>query len=114
VATIGRNDHCTVPVPPTLFENSLFQWISRQHCTLEKLREDGKFTIVNNSPIGTFVNGEQLNYFRTLPIDHGDVVALCSAESAASFTFYDNYHSYLGYHRDFNNRYLVLSIIASG
>ncbi|EFX64809.1 hypothetical protein DAPPUDRAFT_333806 [Daphnia pulex] len=81
---------------------------------MEKLREDGKFTIVNNSPIGTFVNGEQLNYFRTLPIDHGDVVALCSAESAASFTFYDNYHSYLGYHRDFNNRYLILSIIASG
>ncbi|XP_046649297.1 ovarian-specific serine/threonine-protein kinase Lok-like [Daphnia pulicaria] len=114
MATIGRGDYCTVTVSPTLVANSLFQRISRQHCTLEKSMEDGKFTISNHSPNGTFVNGERVDYLRTLSIDHGDVVALCSAESAANFTFYDNYHRFPGYHLHFNNKYLVLSIITSG
>ncbi|XP_046649294.1 probable serine/threonine-protein kinase fhkD [Daphnia pulicaria] len=114
VATIGRGLLCTVPVPPTLVANSFFQRISRHHCTLQSASEHMQTLLINNSPNGTFVNGERVDYLRTLPIDHGDVVALCSADSEASFTFYDNHYRYLGYHLDLSNKYLIMNIVASG
>jgi hypothetical protein len=103
-----------VSVPLTLFANSLFLWISRHHCTLEKSMEVGKLTIVNMAENGTFVNGERLNYLVKRPIAHVSVVALCSMDSAASFTFYDNYHRFSDFNLILNNRYVVINVLANG
>ncbi|XP_046639550.1 putative CBL-interacting protein kinase 27 [Daphnia pulicaria] len=63
---------------------------------------------------GTFVNGERLNYLVKRPIAHVSVVALCSMDSAASFTFYDNYHRFSDFNLILNNRYVVINVLANG
>lgn len=91
VATIGRDHYCTVSVSHNRFERLLFQRISRHHCTLMKSLEDGKFTIVNNSLNGTFVNAEsELINFARCSIAHGTVVAHCSTTSEEGFTLFDH------------------------
>jgi pSer/pThr/pTyr-binding forkhead associated (FHA) protein len=114
VATVGRALSCTVIIPPTLVGQSLIRRISREHCTLWSSLGVEQTVLLNNSGNDTFVDGKRVEYHRRLHVQHGSVIALCSVDSQASFTYYDNYLSHFDYHFELTNRYLVMSVLASG
>lgn len=99
VATVRRNTCSTVVVPATLLDNSFFQRISRNHCTLEKAVDSDVTVVLCLSGNGTFVDGVRVPHLRKLQVYHGSLISLCSANSTASFTYHDSSHLYLGYHR---------------
>jgi hypothetical protein len=114
VATVGRALSCTVIIPPALVGQSLIRRISREHCTLWSSLGLEQTVLINNAENDTFVDGKRVEYLQRLFVDHGSVIAMCSADSQASFTYYDNYLSQFDYHFQLTNRYLVMSVLASG
>jgi pSer/pThr/pTyr-binding forkhead associated (FHA) protein len=104
-----------VVVPTSLVDASLFQRISRNHCTLEKSLENGEISLISHSGNGTYVDGQRVLNQKVFRVYHGAVIALCSAASRASFTLYDNFHRHFDQqYFQLRNNYLFMSVMAGG
>jgi pSer/pThr/pTyr-binding forkhead associated (FHA) protein len=108
VATVKQNTFNNVVVPTTLVENSLFQRISRDHCTLEKSLENGEISLISHFQNGTFVDGQRVLYQKPIPIQKDALIALCSSDSKVNFTYYDNYHRNFDHHFELRNQPWVM------
>lgn len=114
IATVGRALSCTVIIFPEMVGQSLIRRISREHCTLWSSLGLEPTVVINTAENDFFVDGKRVEYHQRLCVDHGSVIAFCSADSQAIFTYYDNYLSQFDYHFLLTNRYLVMNVLAGG